>query len=585
MVRAGRSSFAAAVLVDDGRLAFARAYGVEGPGAATPFSLDSTEIDLNSIIKLFCAVSIAQLVDRGVIKSIDDPVNLYLKHFKLPPAFGHDVTIRAVATHSAGFDLESFGAGPLESNPAAFLQQRFPGYFDNSGYLSAYDSYGAKLLAYMVSEITGQPFPRYVEESILKPLGMDHTFLVARSTPLTHRVIAFQVKAPSNTESGPPLQPMDAALLSGVAVSTMSDMAKFVAALLGPAASQRTITQPMRDLMFRVLQSNGDGGAAHGLLFDAQRIGKKTMFVHGALGPGMTCMMALDVMRQAGIFYCYGNVAKRFHNDPANSPLRYETVIGAMLEPFIACAPDTPDDCPRYPPAVWRPSWAQYVGDYIEFSRHHAGFSTIRTLLHPNIVHISKGRGSLAMEGEDGFVEIAPGVFANPRVPETFGFTRVGPTGKLVLSVSNRPSAYELPKLVENPKILPRFLALLLLIALSGGLIVLFPRYGLGSAARHAVALYCFVVLSGIFIMFGLRAWGPPYFDGIAWPLNIVRCLAFASIPASALLVLCAWRENCSPHAPRAWPARLHLNVLSLSSVLLVATLLTVHLISFSPIL
>jgi CubicO group peptidase (beta-lactamase class C family) len=580
MVRAGRSSFAAAVLIADDRLAFSTAYGVEGPDARTPFSVDSTEFDLNSINKLFCAVAIAQLIDRGVIKSIDDPVNDYLKHFKLPPAFGHDVTIRAVATHSAGFDLEAFGAGPLESNTAAFLQKRFPGYFDNSGYLSAYDSYGAKLLAYMVSEITGRPFPRYVEESILRPLGMDHTFLVAQAKPVPHRVIAFQPKAPANVESRPPLRSLDAAVLGGVSVSTMSDMAKFVAALLGPAAGQRVITQPMRDLMFQILQTNGDGGAAHGLLFDAERIGNKTLYVHGGVGPGIVCMIALDVPRRAGIFYCYGNVVKRFGNDPANSPLTYERVIGAMLEPFIACAPD----CPRLPPAVWHPSWAQYLGNYIEFSRHHAGFSTLRTLMHPNIVHITEGRGSLALEGHDGFVEIAPRVFASPLYPETFGFTRIGPEERIVLSVSNRPSAYELPTLLENPKFLPRLLALLLLITLSGGLIVLFPA-GVGAGARHAVALYCFVVLSGVFILFGLRAFGPPYFAGVAWPLDIVRCLAFATIPASAILVVCTWRENRSPPASRAWRARLHLNALCLASVLLVVVLLTVHLISFAPIL
>jgi CubicO group peptidase (beta-lactamase class C family) len=593
MVRAGRTSFAAALLVQQGRLAFAKAYGVEGPDAG-PFSIDSTQFDLNSVAVMFCSVAIAQLIDRGAIKSIDDPVNLYLKHFKLPAAFGHEVTIREVATHSAGFDLQAFRAGALDANPAEFFKQRFPGYFRNTGHLSAYDSYGPKLLAYLVSEVSDEPFPQYVEESILAPLGMQHTYLTLQPKPVLHRVLAFQPKAPANQEASPPLQPANTALLSGITISTMSDMAKFVAALLGPAPDQLAITQPMRDTMFQILQTNGAGGSAHGLLFDAERIGKKTLYVHGGLGPGIVCMMALDVPRQAGIFYCYGNVIARFNNVRADSPPTYEVITGDMLKPLTACAAGVTENCREYPPPHWQHSWDRYLGDYVEYARHHKGFSTLRTLLHPTYVRISRGPTALALDGRDGFVEIAPGIFGSPQYPETVGFIRDASTGKTVLSVSNRPSAYERPTVLENPKVLPILLAVLVLIAVSGGLIVVLPRYGIGARARLAAFFYCAVVGSGVATLFGLRAFGPPYFNGVAWPLNIVRCCAFATIPACMVLIYYTLQNNRAlPVAPargaRLTPlarfGRLHLSVLCASSVLLVLALLTVHLISFSPIL
>ena len=87
LVRDGRSSFAAGIFVEDGAVTFARSYGVEGPGSSNPFALDSTFIDLNSIVKIFTAVAVAQLIEHGNITSIDDPINRYLKHFKLPLAF------------------------------------------------------------------------------------------------------------------------------------------------------------------------------------------------------------------------------------------------------------------------------------------------------------------------------------------------------------------------------------------------------------------------------------------------------------------------------------------------------------------
>lgn len=599
MVRGGRSSFAAALLVDQGRLAFAQAYGVEGPDSSAPFSIDSTRFDLNSIAVMFTAVAIAQLIERGTIKSIDDPVNLYLKHFKLPAAFGHEVTIREVATHSAGFDLQAFRAAPpLDSHPAEFFKLRFPGYFRNAGHLSAYESYGPKLLAYLVSEVTDEPYPEYVQQSILAPLGMNHTYLTEQPTPISHRVLAFQPKAPANQEPNHPLKPMNSALLSGITVSTMSDMAKFVAALVGPAPDQHAITQPMRETMFQILQTNGDGGSAHGLLFDAERIGTKTLYVHGGIGPGIVCMMALAIPRQAGIFYCYGNVIARFNNVAADSPPTYEVVTGDMLKPFTACAAGIVENCRDYPPPEWNPAWDAYLGDYVEYSRHHTGFSYFRTLLHPTYVHISKGATALALDGRDGFVEIAPGIFGSPRYPETVGFVRDASTGKTVLSVSNRPSAYERPTLLENPKVLPSLLAVLVLIAVSGGLIVLLPRYGISGRARLAAFFYCAVVGSGTIALFGLRAFGPPYFDGIAWPLNLVRVFAFATIPACVILVYytvrndrLTVRNNRAAHAQSAPATRIarlgraHLYILCGSAILMVLTLLTVHLISFSPII
>jgi CubicO group peptidase (beta-lactamase class C family) len=592
MVRAGRSSFAAALLINRGRLAFSRAYGVEGPDSPAPFSIDSTQFDLNSVAVMFTSVAITQLIERGAIKSIDDPVNLYLKHFKLPSAFGHDVTIREVATHSAGFDLQAFRAAPpLDSHPAEFFEQRFPGYFRNAGHLSAYESYGPKLLAYMVSEIADAPYPEYVKDSILAPLGMDHTYLIEPPAPISHRVLAFQPKAPANQEPNHPLKAMNTALLSGVTVSTMSDMATFVKALVGPAPDQHAITQSMRDTMFQILQTNGDGGSAHGLLFDAERIGTKTLYVHGGLGPGIVCMMALAIPRQAGMFYCYGNVMARFNNVAADSPPTYEVVTGDMLKPFTACAAGIVENCRTYPPAEWKPAWDAYLGDYVEYSRHHKGFSYFRTLLHPNYVHISKGATALALDGRDGFVEIAPGIFGSSRYPETVGFVHDPSTGKTVLSVSNRPSAYERPSLLENPKVLPPLLALLVLIAVSGGLIVLLPRYGISVGARLAAFFYCAVVGCGIVALFGLRAFGPPYFDGIAWPLNLVRFFAFATIPACVVLLYYTVRNNRSTHAeggPATRFARLgraHLTILCGSALLMVLTLLTVHLISFSPII
>jgi CubicO group peptidase (beta-lactamase class C family) len=582
LVRDGRTSFAAAVFVQHGHVSFEQAYGLEQPDPQVAFSIDATHVDLNSIRKIFTATAVAKLVTEGKIASIDDPINRYLIHFKLPLAFGHEVTIRQVATHTAGFDEAAFGAGLLQNDPSQFFAKRFPGYFENVSRYSSYDSFGPRLLAYLVGEVSGQPYATYVEQSILRPLGMNETFLAAPATPPTHRVVAFAPKSPVDKESFTELRSVQGATLAGTGVSTMQDMEKFLVALLGPAENQTVITQPMRDLMLQVLQANGEHGSAHGLLWDALRTGSKTLFVHGGVGPGMRCMMALDLSRSAGFFYCYGDAHSRFGLNPLPT---FEEVSDQMLKPFIACSPDQPPGCTQYPAPGWKDAWNQYLGIYVSYARHRHGFSKLRTMIHPTVVKVERGTNALRLDGSDGFLEISPGVFGNPTHLETFSFIKDAATNKLLLSVSDRPSVYERPNLGEDPRVIPWLLAVLVVVALSGFLITILPTYGISPRVRFATAAYAALVGVEVCVLFGLRAFGGRYFDGIAWPLEVVRTCAFLTLPACGWLALATLSPNGRPIS--AWSARVgqwHLRMVFISSILMALVLLSVHLMSFSPI-
>jgi CubicO group peptidase (beta-lactamase class C family) len=585
IVREGRSSFAGAMLVEEGRLVATSAYGVEDPVSVSPISMQSTLIDLYSLRKLFVAVAIAQLVDRRVIGSIDDPINLYLKHYKLPKAFGREVTIRALATHTAGLDQAEFGAGRLAYEPARFFELRFPGYVQNAGQLSAYDSYGPKLLGYMVSEITGRPFSRYVEESILGPLAMNDTHLRTTPEPLAHRIVAFQPKRPEVAQSGDPLKPVEAALVDGSSVSTFGDLAKFMVALVGPAPEQNVVTPHMRELMFRILQSNGDGGSAHGLLFDAIRLGATTLFVHGGVGPGTKSMMALDVDRRAGVFYCYGDVRRRFDHDPDLLPPPYERMTDLMLEPLVSCSTEHAGGCWPPPGSTWNDSWKRYLGVYVNTARHHGGFSHLRSLIHPTLAHVARAGQSLELDGVGGYVEISPGIFASPHHLATLSFLRDEIGGTTKMSVSDRPSVYDrADSLIDDPRVPALCLAVLALIALSGGIFGVLPAYRVDLRARIAAASYAGVVACGIVALFGFGAFGRRYFDGISWPLELVRVCAFLTIPASVSLLAGVPRLARAGYPASMRLARLHYGAIAVSSILMAALLFGVGVLAFTPI-
>jgi CubicO group peptidase (beta-lactamase class C family) len=584
MVRDGRSSFATAVYVQDGRVAFEQAYGLEQPDPPVPFSIDATHVDLNSIRKLFTATAIAQLVSQGKIASLDDPINRYLTHFKLPLAFGREVTIRQVATHTAGFDEAGFGAGALQNDPTQFFQKRFPGYFDNAGLFSSYDSFGPRLLAYLVGEVSGEAYATYIQDHILHPLGMNDTFVAAPTPPPAHRVVPFAPKSPLDRESNTELRSVQGATLASTGVSTMRDMEKFLLALLAPTGGQTVITPPVRDVMLNVLQANGEHGSAHGLLWDALRTGSTTLFIHGGVGPGQRCMMAVDPLRGAGIFYCYGDVHGRFAGGTAALP-SFEEISDQILTPFVACSPEQPPGCTRYPPPGWKDSWNQYLGAYVSYARHRHGFSKLRTMIHPTVIKVERGTNALRLDGSDGFLEVSPGVFGNPTQLETFSFIQDPTTHKILLSVSDRPSVYERPNLGEDPRVIPPILAVLVVIALSGALLVIVPPYGGNAGARWAAGAYALLVGGAVGVLFGLRAFGARYFDGIAWPLDIVRVCAFLTVPACAWLALATIRSGSRPS--RTWVSllgRWHLRLVFVSSILMVLLLMAVQLMSFSPI-
>jgi hypothetical protein len=293
-------------------------------------------------------------------------------------------------------------------------------------------------------------------------------------------------------------------------------------------------------------------------------------------------MMALDLSRSAGFFYCYGDVRGRFGQSTLPS---FEEVSDQMLKPFIACSPDEPPGCTQYPAPGWKDSWNQYLGLYVSYSRHRHGVSKLRTMIHPTLVKVEKGTDALRLDGSDGFLEISPGVFGNPTHLETFSFIKDAATNKLLLSVSDRPSVYERPNVGEDPRVIPRMLAVLVVIALSGVLLVLLPTYGIGSRVRLAAAAYALIVGGAVCVLFGLRAYGASYFDGIAWPLNVVRVCAFLTIPACAWLALVTWRSRTQPVS--SWSARLgqmHLRLVFISSILMVVVLISVQLMSLGPI-
>jgi CubicO group peptidase (beta-lactamase class C family) len=168
----------AVAIVKDGKVVFAKGYGVRKLGDATPVD-ENTLFGIGSNTKAFTAAALATLVDEGKI-SWDDPVYQRLTGFQMyDPYVSHEMTIRDLLTHRSGMGL---GEGDLlfwphttYSREDIIYRLRFMKPASSFRSHFAYDNLLYMTAGQLVPAVTGTSWDNYVREKILLPLGMNAT--------------------------------------------------------------------------------------------------------------------------------------------------------------------------------------------------------------------------------------------------------------------------------------------------------------------------------------------------------------------------------------------------------------------------
>lgn len=169
-------------VIDDGRIAWARGYGVRRVG--TPDSItDLTLFQAASISKPVAAVGALRLVRQGRL-ALDEDVNEKLRSWRVPrdaKAGEGPVTLRGLLSHSAGVTVHGF-PGYERGMPVPSLREILEGGgAANSppirvdippGSRSRYSGGGYVILQQLVEDVTGRPFTAAMRELVLEPAGM-----------------------------------------------------------------------------------------------------------------------------------------------------------------------------------------------------------------------------------------------------------------------------------------------------------------------------------------------------------------------------------------------------------------------------
>ncbi|GCE06821.1 serine hydrolase domain-containing protein [Dictyobacter aurantiacus] len=572
-------------VVKDGRLFFAKGYGYANLQHGTRVNAATTLFRIGSVSKLFTWTAVMQLVEQGKLNLHAD-VNRYLKTFQIPATYPQPITLANLLTHTAGFEdayapdssVSTMNVADLEPL-GRWLAANIPARVRPPGMLASYSNYGAALAGYIVQQISGLPFERYIEEHIYQPLSMSHsTFRQPIPTPLsadqaegyTYKDESYQAE-PFQYIQEPPAGSMN---------STATDMARFMLAHLqdGSLGTAQILQAATAQEMHRRQFTNDPRipGLTYG--FIEQRTNNQQIIKHdGAIGPFRSLLLLLP-LQQVGLFVAY-------NSDGGSEAL--EKLRQAFLDRYFP-APSRHMSMPKPLPGFAERA-KQITGSYWPVTRNYTTFGKVGALLSTINVQ-GYGNGEIRIQGVPPAGQIAaevqPWFFRLVNGTELIVF-QAGQDGTIML-LNSVLGAYAKLAWYETPLFHLMLLAFALLLFLSAFLLLLwlllqrfrFRRTGAPQAknASFRIARWIMGLVSGvnmvILLLLVLFLWfvvtvniqGITFFGGSGRAL--LFALGLVSVILTAGAMLCAalmWKQ-------RIWGRglRLHYTLVTLAALIFV---------------
>lgn len=226
----------AVLVMREGAVLHRAAYGLADLDTQEPLTPDSI-FHIGSVGKQFTGMAILLLAEDGLL-SVDDPLS---KHLPELASFGDEITLRHLLYHTSGL--------PGADEDEAMLEALY-GYADepdNEDVLTvlaemgeavaepgeeyAYNNTGYDLLGLVVEQVSGQPFPSFMENRIFGPLGMEDTFSLPNPERRADPRIAHSYVEGDDGIEAYDSDPLDNIVGSGSIYSTVGDMALYDQAL------------------------------------------------------------------------------------------------------------------------------------------------------------------------------------------------------------------------------------------------------------------------------------------------------------------------------------------------------------------
>ncbi len=196
----------------------------------------NTVFEIGSVTKVFTALLLEKMIERGELK-LDDPAGQFLPaSVKLPSRNGQPITLRHLATHTSALPRLPDNLKPRDpDNPYAdYTVEQLYAFLTKCkldrdiGAKYEYSNLGMGLLGHILALKAGTNYEGLVLKEICEPLKMAST-RITLPPELKARL------ATGHNTAGVPVKNWDLPTLAGAGAlhSTVNDMLKFVAANLG----------------------------------------------------------------------------------------------------------------------------------------------------------------------------------------------------------------------------------------------------------------------------------------------------------------------------------------------------------------
>ncbi|MCW5552285.1 MAG: beta-lactamase family protein [Verrucomicrobiae bacterium] len=247
-----------------------------------------TLFGIGSITKVFTAVLLQDMVERGEMR-LNDPVQKFLPDSVRMPTFqGKEITLLHLATHTSGLPRDS--SGDLYPFLSRCRLQGAP------GNQRVYSNLGVGLLGHLIARKAEKDYETLVLERICQPLGMNNTCITVPPDLEAHRAAAHampghrvQVVSPTPHNTNSFLPDLRGA---GSIRSTANDLLIFISSYAGLTNS--SLSSTMRKTMdFHLLES----GDKRPLVWESDG----DVFEHGGLLKGYQAELAFDVKKRRGV--------------------------------------------------------------------------------------------------------------------------------------------------------------------------------------------------------------------------------------------------------------------------------------------
>lgn len=254
---------------------------------------------LGSISKSFTAMAVLQLVEAGKV-DLDAAVSTYLPAFRGQP--GGAITLRQLLSHTSGWSTlqgnqprkgegEGGGGGEDElKRRVADMASWTPAYAPGARW--AYSNANYLILGAVIEAVSGQSYQAYVENRILRPLGMDHSFVVdgkQHNEMATGHLPWFGGKRPLDGS-----RPVRSAAPAGGVVASAGDVARYLAAMMN--GQDDVISARHKAMMLRPA-SKASPFYGLGWFID----GKRGRVSHSGTSPGVETLATMVPAEKAGV--------------------------------------------------------------------------------------------------------------------------------------------------------------------------------------------------------------------------------------------------------------------------------------------